>query len=76
MYESAKDSQLRFICHPELRRSREWVWGLIGEEDSSQEDEKNKCLVNECLPYHADKSFSQKVIFSISSWYRALSKLF
>ena len=39
------------------------AWSLDGEEDNSQEDKKNKCLVNVVLPCCADKSF----------WYRKLS---
>ena len=32
------------------------IWVFKGEEENSQQDEKSKCLVNKCLPYHADKS--------------------
>ena len=38
------------------------VWGFKEEENNSREDEKSKCLVNRCLPGHADKSFLSLVI--------------
>lgn len=31
-----------------------------GEEGSSREDEKNRCLVIRCLPRHADEAFRLK----------------
>ena len=38
------------------------VRGFKEEENNSPEDEKSKCLVNRCLPGHADKSFLSLVI--------------
>lgn len=52
----AKDHQAIEDHIPSRADEKQWgVWSFKGEKDNSQED-KNKCLVNEYLPCHADKS--------------------
>lgn len=53
---------LKFICHSELRKKRlAGVWGIKGKEDNSQ-DGKSKCLVNICLPCHAETVNTERTL--------------
>lgn len=46
--------QLKIICHPELRNGI-GARSFKGDEDNSQDDKKNKCLVIKCSPCHTDR---------------------
>lgn len=65
IWEPHKDMKLKgsqaieAYIHPELKNRIE-ARVAKGEEGSSQEDEKNRCLVIRCLPRHADEAFRLK----------------
>lgn len=48
--------RLGLIYHLELRRRGRGL-GLQMQKDNSQKDKKSRCLINKCLPCHADESF-------------------